>query len=95
MPTLNRASLNLNPWTSAAADPTAWHATTNERREELMNVLPPIYVSGGFGVGEPIRHDDEGRPVYLCVATVNGQTWVRELPRDEMALAILALRTIA
>lgn len=86
---------DANPWANAATDPTAWHLTTPERRTELLNILPPIDVPGGFAVSEPIRHDANGRAVYLCVAEAHGDPWVRELALGDMAREIRELRRSA
>ena len=92
---INRASINANPWKAAASDPESWHATTFDRAEELLNVMPPIYFPGGFAVGEAIRHDSEGRAVYLAVAMTPGCTWVRELAIKDAPAAVVALRQVA
>ncbi len=92
LPRLSTSNPDGNPWTNAGTARDAWHLTTEARRVELLNVLPPICVTGGFAVSEPIRHDADGRAVYLCVAEAGGSVWVRELARADMPAAIAALR---
>ena len=66
-----------NPWTLAATDPTRWHEISRAKADELLNVLPPITIPGGFAVSEAIRHDG-ATAVYLCVVNARGRWWVRE-----------------
>jgi len=89
---LNLATLNANPWKAAASDPDSWHATTFERADELLCALPPMFIPHGFVVMEPIRHDDRGRAVYLCVVRSCGNMWVRELAIEDTPAAVVALR---
>jgi len=35
--------------------------------DEFLNVLPPIYFTGGFAVSEPYTHNAKGMPVFLCI----------------------------
>jgi hypothetical protein len=47
-----------------------WVAITEEFYWQAMEVLPPIYLNGGFAVPEPLTHDADDRPVYACFAQV-------------------------
>ena len=44
--------------------------------EEMLNVVPPIYVRGGFMVGECITGDERGN-VYAHFAERNGKAYAR------------------
>jgi len=80
-----------NPWTLAAADPTRWHEISRAKSDELLNILPPIAIPGGFAVSEPIRH--EGAAVYLCVVNVAGRWWARESTLAGVGAAVRDLRS--
>ncbi len=83
-----------NPWTLAAADPTRWHEISCGKADELLNVLPPIDIAGGFAVSEAIRHDGAAA-VYLCVVQVRGRWWVRESTLRGVADALREMRGAA
>lgn len=87
---LNRDDVGAWPWTVAAAHPDEWSLITTEHADTLLNVMPPIYVPGGFCVSEAIRGSDAGE-VYLCVLTYNDETWVRELTITEAKQAYAGL----
>ena len=58
-------------WDAMRADHAAgrvrWVRTTQAMYDAMLNVLPPAWwVAGGFLVGEPYRHDDEGRAVFAA-----------------------------
>lgn len=82
----------MNYWKAAGNDSTAWHPMTADEAEYCLNVLPPIYFSGGFAVSEPLRHDAKGRPVYLCVVRVGPVPYCRELALSDAADCALKLR---
>lgn len=64
-----------------------WTEISDERADELLEVLPPIYIPGGFMVGEALDHDERGVPVYRAVVTVNGRWWTAALPYDQRNMA--------
>jgi hypothetical protein len=39
----------------------------------FLEVLPPIYVKGGFLVDEPLSHTKEGEPIYYFFFSVGEQ----------------------
>lgn len=44
-----------------------WKRTTFERYWQMLEVLPPAVQTGaGFLVGEPWRHDENGRPMFAA-----------------------------
>jgi len=82
-----------NPWTLAATDPTRWHEISRAKADELLNVLPPIDIPGGFAVSEAIRH--EGAAVYLCVVNARGRWWARESTLAGVGAAVREMRGAA
>jgi len=54
-------------WDYKAPKPWSWHKITQADADYCLEVLPPIYFSGGFAVSEPVMHDERGRPIYLCI----------------------------
>jgi len=59
-------------WDYKAPKPWGWRKITKADANYCLEVLPPIYFSGGFAVSEPVIHDGAGRPVYLCVKRERG-----------------------
>jgi hypothetical protein len=44
----------------------AWKEITEDRYDEMLEVLPPVAMSGvGFMMGEPMDHDDTGAALFL------------------------------
>jgi hypothetical protein len=41
-----------------------WHEVTEQRYNEMLGILPPIFGGLGFQVGEPAAHTDEGIPTF-------------------------------
>lgn len=54
-------------WDYNAPKPWDWREITEADMDYVLQVLPPIYFRGGFACSEPVIHDENGRPVYLCV----------------------------
>lgn len=48
--------------------PITWRQTTEEKYDEMLNVLPPaLWIGGGFLVGEPWDHDaGNGQPRFAA-----------------------------
>lgn len=44
-----------------------WRRITERDYWYCLEVLPPIYVPGGFAVSEPVTSTDDGQTVYLVV----------------------------
>jgi hypothetical protein len=87
----NDAEPTGSAWDRAKHSP-VWVRATVEEADYCLNVLPPIMFAGGFAVSEPIRDDDQGRPVYLAVVTAGGMVWAKELARGDMVKEAAALR---
>ncbi len=61
-----------------------WVAISEEHANELLEALPPIYIPGGFMVGEEASHTADGEPIYCAVFHLGGPDYVaREMPRSE------------
>lgn len=54
-------------WDAMDANPSEWIPTTEAMYWEMLGVVPPRKMLGqNFLVGEPVRHNSEGEPVYSC-----------------------------
>lgn len=54
-------------WDAMDANPSEWIPTTEAMYWEMLGVVPPRKMLGqNFLVGEPLRHNSEGEPVYSC-----------------------------
>lgn len=54
-------------WDAMEAAPEEWIETTEAMYWEMMGALPPRKMTrAAFLVGEPLRHNHEGRAVYSC-----------------------------
>lgn len=45
----------------------------DERADDALNMLPPHYFSGGFALGEPYHHTEQGQPVFACFMRLRSQ----------------------
>jgi hypothetical protein len=88
----NPIAEGVKPWVACAADPGAWCEITEEDYWYCLEVLPPYYFDGGFAVSEACTHNDRGEPTYLCVATVKGRHYARELTLREANIEAPRLR---
>lgn len=52
---------------AARCRPGTWVKISREGAGYARDVLPPWYVGGLLGVGEPYCHDDNGKPLTLWV----------------------------
>ena len=69
--------------------------TTEERADEALNVLPPVYANGCFGLGEPISHDENtGAALRDWYAKIGGKWWYVTCTRNEAEMAFATLRKI-
>ena len=48
---------------------------TEELLNEALNVLPPIYATGCFGVGEPKSHNDRNQAERHWFSQRGGKCW--------------------
>lgn len=67
----------MSTTTTPNALPDGWQELTEERADEFLCVLPPIYFPGGFAVSEPHNHTPEGIPTYQCVVTIGARYFGR------------------
>lgn len=68
---------------AAAQDaPVTWAEITEERYDEMLNVLPPVnYGRGGFQVGEPAdHHAGNGRPRFAAFIASGGKHYESSRP---------------
>lgn len=59
-----------------------WVEISEEAATDLLNVLPPIYIPGGFMVSEAADHDARGVAIYCAVVNAHGRYLAAELPSD-------------
>lgn len=81
-------------WDAARDNQDAWSKGTEEEYWYCLEVLPPIMFAGGFAVSEAIRHNADGRAVYLAVVQVQGVNYFRELTVPQMAAEAEGLRYV-
>ena len=75
--------------TEASKHPNTWVEISEAHTDDLLNAVPPIYIPGGFMVGEPADHDADGCPIYCAVIGLNGRNFARHLRYDERKRALL------
>lgn len=79
----------------ASAEPDTWVRISDEHADDLLNALPPIYINGGFMVGEPARHDDDGYPVHTAIINVGDGHLARDYSiQDRQAARFDALQVL-
>jgi hypothetical protein len=62
-------------WSAMDANPDAWIETTKEMYWEMLEVVPPRkMIDQNFLVGEALRDNSEGYPIYSCF-TQFGETY--------------------
>ena len=62
-------------WAAMDANPDAWIETTKEMYWEMLEVVPPRkMIDQNFLVGEALRDNSEGYPIYSCF-TQFGETY--------------------
>ena len=86
------------PYPEMEAD---WHAASDVWRQvseafywQNLEVLPPVYVHGGFMVGEPYTYTPTGDSVRALFAEVNGQHYGQMCARREAANSCARLRVL-
>jgi hypothetical protein len=71
-------------WTAMDAKPQSWIATTKDMFWQMLEAVPPRADTGSrFLVGEPQRHNEQGKAVYACFREVAGHFYARYLTMDQ------------
>lgn len=70
----------------------AWREVSESFYWQALEVLPPIYVAGGFLVSEPWKHTPDGRPVYAGFSQVGERYFGRQSTTADMAVYVRQLR---
>jgi hypothetical protein len=68
-----------------------WVAVSDDFADNMREAVPPVFVPGGFLVGEPFSHNADGRPVRLAVAYVKGAPYARYCTKADYAGLFRAL----
>lgn len=77
-------------WDAMEAHPNDWTPTTEKMYWEMMGVLPPRAQSrGAFLVGEPLRHDAQGKAVHACFRQSGGRFYARNLTLEQFKTEVL------
>lgn len=72
-----------------------WTETTEERYEEMLNILPPAAMAGGaFLVGEPAIHDAEGRSCFDAFAHIGAKFYASSEPMSRATFRTLTPASI-
>lgn len=67
-------------WDAMDSNPAAWIPTTETMYWNMLEVLPPrAQHRGAFLVGEPLRHDSEGKAVHACFKKSGDSYFARNL----------------
>jgi len=67
-------------WAAMDASPAEWIPTTEAMYWQMLEVLPPRAWRGDcFLVGEPLRHDSEGKAVHACFCKTGDSYRARNL----------------
>lgn len=78
--------INIDEWCKQKAarqdSPLTWTETTDERYDDMLNVLPPAaWHNGAFLVGEAQdHHATTGRPRFTCCKREHGKYYVADRP---------------
>lgn len=97
-PVIDRTTVGTWPWDACGVkyNPCTWRDAWCEISEEhyyyCLEVLPPLYVEGGFAVSEPLTNDADGRAVYLVCAHVGRGYFARVSTKADAAGHVRALR---
>jgi hypothetical protein len=71
-------------WDAMDASPENWILTTENMYWQMLECLPPRAMdNGGFLVGEPLRHNSEGKAVHACFRRVGDQFHARNLTLEQ------------
>ena len=63
------------------ANRNVWVEVSPTFADQALNVLPPIYIAGGFMVSEAECHTAQGRAVYAGFTNVKGRWFARYATR--------------
>lgn len=67
-------------WDAMDAYPAEWIPTTEDLYWQMLEAVPPRAHSGGrFLVGEPQRHNEDGKAVHACFKQVGNSYFARYL----------------
>lgn len=79
------APLEWKPlWDAMDATPDAWIETTEEMYYEMLECVPPrAQERGRFLVGEPLRHNEEGKAVHACFRRSGNDFFARNLTVEQ------------
>ena len=58
-----------------------WREISEHDAIELRDCLPPIYVEGGFMVGEAANHEPDGSAVYTGISIIGERYFARDTTR--------------
>lgn len=82
---MSQTPLEWSPlWAAMDAQPEAWIPTTEDMYWQMLEVLPPrAHAGGAFLVGEPLRHNSEGKAVHACFLKAGPNYFARNLTVEE------------
>lgn len=67
-------------WDAMKERPDSWITTTEAMYWAMLECVPPRAQTGkAFLVGEPLRHNAEGKAVHACFKQENGDYFARNL----------------
>ena len=73
-------------WNAMDAAPAEWIPTTPAMHDEMLGAVPPRAMArGAFLVGEPARHDSDGRAVYACFRRIGDSFAARYMTHAEFS----------
>ena len=71
-------------WAAMDAQPEAWIPTTEGMYWEMLECVPPRATLGAaFLVGEPLRHNAEGKDVHSCFKQSGSSYFARNLTVEQ------------
>jgi len=75
-------------WDAMKETPSAWIETTECMYWDMLEVLPPVRMTGRhFLVGEADHHNAQGEAVYACFKKVGSKYFARYLSIDQFQFA--------
>jgi hypothetical protein len=78
-------------WAAMDVNPSEWIPTTEAMYWEMLECVPPKAQRGGcFLVGEPLRHNENGKAVHACFNKLGDDYFARNLTVEEFKHDILA-----
>ena len=71
-------------WDAMDAAPDAWIETTEGMYWHMLEVVPPRAQLGDrFLVGEPLRHNEEGKAVHACFKEIGPQFFAKNMTVEQ------------